>query len=387
MASKKRWSYSAGEWGTNRVRAFEHPTTGLLYLEFYDRGEERMGGKRRRIALGHRERELAKAKAEELAAAFRSTSSMPARELTLGKLFDNYLREVTPTKGDGKQRHDRRTAELFLRCFGPGRKPRTLSLRDWNRFIEQRKSGALRPLGSALPRPIGPQQIRYDLQWLLAVFNWGVLAGDGLGGTLLNRNPLKGLPLPKEENPVRPIITHADYEALLAVSRHINPLFELALVMANETGHRISAISNLRWSDIDFPKQAIRWRSDNDKSGFEHTTALSSLAIQALERARRERPGIGDSWVFPSTDSRRPVSRHLLRDWFNRARQAVGLPDGERFGYHALRRKFASELKNIPLVDLAQLGGWKTTQTILTCYQRPDEKTMRVALESRRRYG
>ena len=52
--------------------------------------------------------------------------------------------------------------------------------------------------------------------------------------------------------------------------------------------------------------------------------------------------------------------------------------------YHSLRRQFATELKDIPLRDLAHVGGWKDTTTLLTCYQQPDDATQRRALESRR---
>jgi len=45
---------------------------------------------------------------------------------------------------------------------------------------------------------------------------------------------------------------------------------------------------------------------------------------------------------------------------------------------------FATELKRVPLKDLCQLGGWKEPQTVLKCYQRADEATMREALASRR---
>ena len=38
-----------------------------------------------------------------------------------------------------------------------------------------------------------------------------------------------------------------------------------------------------------------------------------------------------------------------------------------------------------PMKDLCHLGGWKNPQAILTCYQKPDEDTMRQALESRKR--
>ncbi len=57
---KKRWSYSTGERGRNRVRAFQH-ASGILMLEFSDLGS------RTRISLGHRDRERAKRKADEAA--------------------------------------------------------------------------------------------------------------------------------------------------------------------------------------------------------------------------------------------------------------------------------------------------------------------------------
>jgi len=37
----------------------------------------------------------------------------------------------------------------------------------------------------------------------------------------------------------------------------------------------------------------------------------------------------------------------------------------------------------VPLKDLARLGGWKTEQTILTCYQGSDLVAMRRAQEHR----
>ena len=53
-------------------------------------------------------------------------------------------------------------------------------------------------------------------------------------------------------------------------------------------------------------------------------------------------------------------------------------------GWHGLRRKFATELKQVSLKDLAHLGGWKDPQTILKCYQSAEEESMRAALAERR---
>jgi hypothetical protein len=38
---------------------------------------------------------------------------------------------------------------------------------------------------------------------------------------------------------------------------------------------------------------------------------------------------------------------------------------------------------HVPLADLAYLGGWQSAQTILKCYQQPDDTTLRSALTKR----
>ena len=190
----------------------------------------------------------------------------------------------------------------------------------------------------------------------------------------------------RPSTPRRPIVTDQQYQAILGASLSISPLFELALVLAHETGHRIGSIRLLRWSDVDFGRGTIRWRAEADKIGFEHETIATQEVLRALERARQERPSIGDAWVLPSPGNpAEPCSRRLLRDWWQRGEALAGVPHAPGLGWHSLRRKFATELKHVPLKDLCYLGGWKEPQTVLRCYQRPDETTMREALAGRRR--
>ena len=103
-ANKQQWSYCTGERGRNRVRTFAHPVTGRMFLEFSDRG------RRTRIALGHRDPEAAKAKAEELASALRRGVVPPGQRLKLSALFDIYVREVTPRKSRSVQAHSSSSA-------------------------------------------------------------------------------------------------------------------------------------------------------------------------------------------------------------------------------------------------------------------------------------
>lgn len=157
------------------------------------------------------------------------------------------------------------------------------------------------------------RMIAYDLKWLHAVLNWATMSGDGRGGVLLERNPLKGLPIPREENTRRPLLSEEQYQALRAIAPDVSDEFELALVLAHDTGHQIGAIRKLRWSDIDFAQKSITWRAENDKIGMEHRAPLASDALAALDRARKRRLAIEDGYVLPSLRTRRSQSRAT---WF-----------------------------------------------------------------------
>src|SRR5579862_5592894 len=123
------WSYTTGEKGRNRVRAFEDKRTGRLYLEV------KSNGRKRRIATGHRDHEVAKQQAEELALKLRKPEVLVREDITLAALFDNYMREVTPTKGESAQKHDGAAAKVALEILGPNRTASALTHRDAARFV------------------------------------------------------------------------------------------------------------------------------------------------------------------------------------------------------------------------------------------------------------
>jgi len=388
QARSRRWSYVAGEKGRNRVRAFSHPKTGTLFLEF------REDGQKRRMALGDRDREAAKSKADELALALRTPAKLAAEPLTLDALFDNYIKEVTPTKGERKQYDDQRAANLFKKILGPETRVENLTHRDAAQYVRERrrlgsqqstkkgtkKNGRQGEQEEATPKPLRARAIAADLEVIHAALNWAVGAG------MISRNPFKGFSINRDEGVRRPIISADEYQQLLDAADQVGSGCRLALVLAHETGHRIGAIRQLRWSDIDLEKATVRWRAENDKIGFEHVTPLTAEAVTALKAARKASASIGDAWVFPSPeDAAEPVSRHLVRDWWERLEPAAGIARIPGRGWHALRRQFASELKHTPARDLQELGGWKSYQTIVKCYQRADEQTMRAALASRRK--
>ncbi len=375
---RSRRSYGAGEWGRNRVRVFPDPKTGLFQIEW------RENGRRLTRSLGHRDWTRAKKQADEFAAGFIDApdGNAEAEPLTLDKLFEIYGEEVTPAKAEASQRADRAATRMFLGFFGRGRKPSTLSRRDWDRFIRARRAGKVGASG----KPVSDSTIEHDLKFLIAVFNWAAKSKDEDGRLLLGSNPLKGLKTPTEKNPTRVVLAEEEYQALLGVSREVDWRFHVALVLAHETGHRIGAIRHLRWSDIDLEARAIRWRAEHEKTGYEHRTPMTAEAVAVLEQARERSAGIEVAPVLPAPrDPSRCAGRTLVRFWWNRAQKLAGLEPRRGRGWHSLRRKFASDLMDQPLKVLCDLGGWKTAKTVLQCYQRADEGQLRKALEARPR--
>ena len=377
---RSRRTYGAGEWGRNRVRIFPDPKTGIFQIEW------RENGRRRTRTLKHRDWARAKRQADQFAAGFidgpNGKGEAEPEPLTLEALFEIYGEEVTPTKTRQSRRRDRATMAMFLKFLGRDRRPETLSQRDWDRFIRERRAGRAGRSG----KPVGNRTIEWDLTFLMAVLNWAARSKDERGNLLVDRNPLKGLRKPTEKNPARVVLTEDEYRALLGVSRQVGWRFHVALVLAHETGHRIGAIRNLRWADIDLEAREIRWRAEHEKTGYEHTTPLTDEAVAALEKARWMNPVGGDGPVLPApADPSQCLGRSLAVRWWCRAVTLAGLEPKPGRGWHSLRRKFASDLMDQPLKVLCELGGWKNPQTVLRCYQRPDAGQLRTALDSRRR--
>ena len=345
---------------------FPDPKTGLFQVEW------RENGRRLTRSLKHRDWRRAKRQADEFAAGFvgpeigGEAEAKPER-LTLKKLFDIYGEEVTPTKGWHSRGHDRAAMHMFLRFFGRNRDPATLSQRDWDRFIRERRAGRIGPSGE----PVSDRTVECDLKFLIAVLNWAAKSRDERGRLLLDRNPLRGLRTPTEKNPTRVVLAEEEYQALLKVSRKVD---------------WIGAIRQLRWTDIDFEAGTILWRAEHDKSGYEHVTPVTDEALDALKEVRAMNPATGEAPVLPAP--RNPlagVGAARLHAWWQKAQILAELDPMPGRGWHSLRRKFASDLMDQPLKVLCQLGGWKTAKTVLRCYQRADEGQLRKTPEDRRR--
>ena len=122
------------------------------------------------------------------------------------------------------------------------------------------------------------------------------------------------------------------------------------LDIAHGTGRRVSAICSLTYADLrlnEGPHGAIRWPADTDKMGRESVVPIGPLVRSALDRALRDRPGIGAHPLFPSPDDRtKPIRYELASDWLRDAEKLAKVEKQDGSLWHAYRRGWATARKD-----------------------------------------
>ena len=163
------------------------------------------------------------------------------------------------------------------------------------------------------------------------------------------------------------------------------------LIIVNGTGRRINAILHLRYDNLRLdqkPYGAIHWPADTDKTGKEWLVPISKEVRGAIDRVLQERPGIGAAFVFPSVnDPSKPLAGDVASSWLMKAERLAKLPKQDGSLWHAYRRKWATERKHLPDVDVAAAGGWSALSSLQTCYQQADPQTMFEVVSSPTRLG
>lgn len=137
------------------------------------------------------------------------------------------------------------------------------------------------------------------------------------------------------------------------------------------------------WSAEHFPLGGIHWYAGKgtDNKKHEHVSPMNQLAREALDRARKARPGIGGAWIFPAPqDPSKPIGYHVLKNWFVKAEEAAGLPHLKGGLWHPYRRGWATARKHISSKDAARAGGWRDEKTMQRCYVQADGATILAAV-------
>ena len=399
MAGKKYWSKIVEEAGV-QVRIYERANSTSLWYSVV------RNGKKLRKTLKTSDRKLVEERAKAIA---RSLAELELtggaiERITLRHLTQLYLYHRGPLLSARRKRFMEVMLALFRTHLGDAFTATDFSQHHVDTFTKARQNETLKPEG-APPGSPGPETIRNDLEGLSIVCNWacGFRAG---GRPLLGFNPVRGLKLPREENPARPLATEERYRSLLAVSDEADPMGRLRclLVLAWETGRRISSLIHLRASDVLFTRdqvrralaeegqdeawadhwpQAIRWRAANDKKGYLSFSPVTNTTLDALEVYLKRRAVVGEAWLFPRDENRpdEPMTRRLADVRLNKAEKLAALLHQKRGGWHTFRRAWATRRKHLPVQDVMAAGGWRDINALQKAYQAADPETVRRVME------
>ncbi|MCH7875903.1 MAG: tyrosine-type recombinase/integrase, partial [Gemmatimonadetes bacterium] len=231
------------------------------------------------------------------------------------------------------------------------------------------------------PQPVGPRAVAKSLKFLRQMMRFATSYRRSDGSYLLQADPTRGLPLPVELDPKRPMMTEQHYQRLLEVAdERLRPL----LVLAMDTGRRISAILGLRWDDWQ-PAVGLygrlRWRAANDKVGRTWEVPVTAAVRNMIGTLPRT-----SGYLFPSpVNPNAPVTRQRATIWLRAAEERSELEHIPGGGWHMFRRLWATSRKGMSLKDVAYAGGWTDTATLLKLYQQPDEETLQQVVDGGRR--
>jgi len=391
-----KWALSLGVRGT-RVRLFEKEKGGVFYRATWVPGSGRDVR-----SLGTRDRAEAERLGRQLLAALLVGRPSPtAGPVRLGDLVTRYQREAAAYR-DNKPRtreEDRVRLQMLVESLGVARDVRTITPDAWGDHARRRRAGGIRYGDDRMTEPVGPRSIEADFRVISAVLRWACTVPVGSnGGRLLDRNPLAGVRCDREKNPTRSVATWDRFVATRAAIQELADAAEdeavrrdwlmvgFALTLAEATGRRESSIRWLQWGDIDEEHGVIRWRAESDKLGIAWESPLTDPLREEIVAFRATLEGTDTALVFASP---RVADQPLNRGWFDkrlaRAERKAGLPKLAGSLWHAYRRKWATERKHHPIKDVAAAGGWKSTQTLLTCYQQADHDTLRRVLDEPRK--
>jgi len=410
MPKAKNWTKTLEAHGVS-VRIFERRPGGPIWREVKLGRAVSDAGKaytrKDRKPLGHNDRALAERQALQLckALAEQRLTGVSPDTLTLAQLHAAYVREKGPLLSEYRRGEVEKAFGLFRRHVGGAFKVQDLGPHQVQTYEAARRAGTLATTnGRHGGKGVKAATIAKELGSLHAAFNWAETFRAN-GCPLLNRNPIRGVPLPSEPNPARPVASRDRFEKLLKEANGIDPagVFRTMLIVAWVTGRRLGSIVALRASDVllssdqvrralaeagreeylaaEWPA-AIRWAAEADKENVEWIVPIPASLVATLSDYIRTKGLLGNALLFPARwDSSKPISRETSYYRIREAEKRAGLPHQTRGGWHALRRAWATMRKHMPLQDVMAAGGWRDPASLQRAYQHADAATVRAVME------
>ncbi|HEY4131678.1 MAG TPA: hypothetical protein VGM50_13750 [Gemmatimonadaceae bacterium] len=398
---RKLWSLRVGEVGMT-VTVCERRAGGALWLRYWKQGENGRRANFKWIGLRHTDRALGERAARELAAQLlTSTLAEASDRATVTEVLAAYERDkCAHTKGYGPREALRRI-RLWTSVLGGARFVDTIDHPLLDAFVRDRRAGAIIVPKVELSAAPGNRAIASDLEFLRAALNHACTVKRPNGKPLLRANPMGQantaykLPTVADDEKKRPIVSYDRFEKILKVADDVDAqrLFGGFMMLVESLGWRVSAICQLRACDVDVrasaaaPHGRLHRRAETDKMGRDRWIPLAPSARAALDRIRSVNPALGEWPLFPAPRATIEIpqgeipkswTRHYARALLERAEIAAELEKVEGGDFHPYRRKWATERKHLPDVDVARAGGWseKDPRALKASYQRVDDATL-----------
>ncbi|MBA3342898.1 MAG: site-specific integrase [Gemmatimonadaceae bacterium] len=395
---KGKWTRSLGNRGA-RVRLFQKRSGGQFYRSVWS---PRAGTFDRRC-LGTADRvEAEKMGRDLLAGLLRDEAITASGALPLEFLWHRYSDEFPLLQSNAGARKDAESRiRILIGHLGAECDVRGLTENDQQAFVQKRLAGGISyTVGLEVRKTpaVRARSARADMELFQSMLKWATNKRVNDGQRLLDVNPLQSVKLPRRDSdPRRPVAGADRFQATMKAIREagetVKPAerskwleLELALTLAEATGRRLGSIRQLRWEDVDLTNRKIRWRAETDKKGREWTVKIPEELAAELRTFRVRLGGAFSGLLFPSDTNREvPVRRDVLDRWLRAAEEKAKLPKLDGSLWHAYRRSWATDRKDLPLKDVAAAGGWSDVGTLLRCYQQADDETIEFVMNHRRK--
>jgi integrase len=338
------WSLSLGERGC-RVRIVQRRPEDTFYRVTWVAGQGPQWA-----SLRTKSRAEAERRAKALLRVLLEDGGPRERQpLTLGELWERYQQEAigyqenTKTTRSSKQVQ----ARCLLRFFGASKRVQDLCPHDVARYTQGRRSAKK---GTGKAAEVRRRTVQADLVFLRTMLNWATTVKQD-GAWLLEDNPLRGVRIPREPNPRRPVATFERFQAVRQAAQQLAAAtpnsrerdkwtrLELALVLAEGTGRRIGSIRQLRWNDLRLEENpSIRWRAEFDKKRREQVVPLPEALAGEIKAARVRLAVVGDGWVFKQAHKDAPWAPAQCQDYLRQAEAAAKMDKLDGGLWHAYRR-------------------------------------------------
>ncbi|MCU1295278.1 MAG: integrase [Bryobacterales bacterium] len=154
--------------------------------------------------------------------------------------------------------------------------------------------------------------------------------------TLNRKVPMERIPFPRRERKLPLILSREEVKALLQSPDNLRHRALLAILYG--CGLRVSELTELKVSDINSARNVLRVRQGKGRK--ERQTLLPAKLLELLRCYwRNQRP---TDWLFPSTDSARPISPKAVFLMCRKAAEKAGI--SKPVHPHSLRHAFATHL-------------------------------------------